>query len=322
MIKAPLALTASLVLALSLGSPAAADPPFADRAEEALAKVDSELERSESRTLESAAVLDADQTVEEDVATFRSEGRALAVVRSVGAVAPVEGDTAVSGTGRKRVERARVGVRKVLIYNTGEDGVSGLTIAAWSERTGVNYQIASRRALSRKELVELVKALPADSAEPSREARRAIESAPPAERRSESARRSVGSLFVDGAGEPTDDLGDEADLCNGCAYSYSNYVWMWQKILEADAYLQGSIDCSFGALTASGTANWKSAHGLTAEGTFGVNARKRADDYIMLGDGTSVFYLGEWKNLYLNRLSANAYYSGSKRINYTNASLC
>ncbi|WP_106402113.1 peptidoglycan-binding domain-containing protein [Actinocorallia populi] len=322
--KASFALAASLTLALSLGSPAgAAASPFADNAEAALEKIDPGLEPSEEKALQSKSVLDEDQAVKEDHATFRSQGRALVVMRSVGAVPPVSGEIAVGrSVQKKKVQRARAGVRNVVIYNTAEDGVSGLTVAAWSERDGVNYRIASRDALSRGDLIKLVKALPADTTKPSRKARRAIESAPPAERRPEPVQRSTSSLFVDGAGDPGDDLGDEANLCNGCAYSYSNYVWMWQRILQADAFLVGSMDCSFGPLTTSGTKNWQSDKGLTSDGIVGANTRKRADDYILDGGGTSVFYLGEWQNAYFHRLTNNAYHVSSKRMNYTNATMC
>ncbi|MEO3784631.1 peptidoglycan-binding domain-containing protein [Actinocorallia sp. B10E7] len=324
MFKASFASAVSLVLALGLSAPAeAAGSPFADNAGKAVAKVDSGLKPSESDTLESRSVLDPKQKIKEDSATFRADGKVVVVLRAVGAVAPVSGDTVVGrAVQRKKVKRARAGTRKVLIYTTGEKGNPGLTIAAWSERTGVNYQIVSRGPVSRGELLKLVEALPADGVQASRKARRAIRSAPPARRRSEPTQRSTNSLFVDGAGAPDDDLGDEANLCNGCSYSYSNYVWMWQRILMADAYLQGSLDCSFGSLTASSTRNWQSGHGLSADGIVGWNTRTKADNYITDMGGTTVRYTGLLQNVRFDRLTSNAYYYNSTRINYTNASLC
>ncbi len=324
MFKASFASAVSLVLALGLSAPVeAAGSPFADNAGKAVAKVDPGLKPSESDTLESQSVLDPKQKLKEDSATFRADGKVVVVLRAVGAVAPVSGDTVVGRVvQRKKVERARAGIRNVLIYTTGEGSNPGLTIAAWSERTGVNYRIVSRGRVSRGELLKLVKALPADGVQASRKARRTIRSAPPARRQPEPTRRSTGSLFVDGANAPHDDLGDEATLCNGCSYSYSNYVWMWQRILMADAHLQGSLDCSFGSLTTSSTRNWQSWQGLSADGVVGWNTRTKADDYIVDMGGSTVRYTGLWQNVRFDRLASNAYHYNSVRINYTNASLC
>jgi peptidoglycan hydrolase-like protein with peptidoglycan-binding domain len=323
--KASFALSLSLALVLGFGAPAgAAESPFEDGAEKAVKKVAPGLKRVERDTRQSRSVLDADQKIKEDTVTFRGNGRVVAVMRAVGAVAPVNGET-VAGRAKQRktvkAKRARVGTRKVLIYKTGEGG-PGLTIAAWTERTGVNYQIVSRDGLSRSELVKLVKALPADDTRASRKARRAIEKAPPAAPQPEVTQRSTSSLFVDGAGDPKDDFGDEANLCNGCSYSHSNYVWLWQRILMADAYLQGSLDCSFGSLTAAGTKNWQGAHGLTKDGVVGKQTRTVADNFLVDLGGSSVRYLGLAQNILFDRLTSNAYYYGSKRINYTNATLC
>jgi peptidoglycan hydrolase-like protein with peptidoglycan-binding domain len=302
--KASFALSLSLALVLGFGAPAgAAESPFEDGAEKAVKKVAPGLKRVERDTRQSRSVLDADQKIKEDTVTFRGNGRVVAVMRAVGAVAPVNGET-VAGRAKQRktvkAKRARVGTRKVLIYKTGEGG-PGLTIAAWTERTGVNYQIVSRA---------------------SRKAPRAIEKAPPAAPQPEVTQRSTSSLFVDGAGDPKDDFGDEANLCNGCSYSHSNYVWLWQRILMADAYLQGSLDCSFGSLTAAGTKNWQGAHGLTKDGVVGKQTRTVADNFLVDLGGSSVRYLGLAQNILFDRLTSNAYYYGSKRINYTNATLC
>lgn len=322
--KASFAISVSLVMALGVGAPAeAAEPTFAEKAEKAAKAVDPSLRQSEKDSRRSRSVLDPDQELKEESVTFRANGKVVAVTRAVGAVAPVNGETVVGRSKqRKAVKRARVGTRKVLIYTTGESG-PGLTVATWSERTGVNYQIASRGPLSRSELIALVKALPVDDTRPSRKARRAIKAAPRAVPRSEPARRSTSNLFVDGAGTPTDDFGNEANLCSGCSYSTGNYVWLWQRILMADAYLQGSLDCSFGSLTAAGTKNWQKSLGLTADGIVGAGTRNAADDFLIDIGGTTVRYVGVAQNILFDRLTSGyAYYYGSKKVTYNTTTLC
>jgi len=322
--KALLALATSSVLALGLAAPAqAAPPPFEKNAEKAVSEVDPTLRLSESAELESESSLDPAQTVKIDDVTFRGSGKVVSVLRSVGAVRKVTSDTTVGRVlQKKKVKRAKAGARDVLISSTADRYGPGLTIATWTERTGVNYQVISRDGLDRAGLLKVVKALPADDTKASRKARRAVESAPPARKRVES--RSASSLYVDGAGTITDDWGDEGTLCNGCSYSNSNYTFMWQKVLWADNRLAaGAVDCSFGSQTASATVNWQNWMGVSADGIVGATTRGRADNYLSQLETESVRYAGYSQIIYFTRNSSNNRYMFNGRyFGYTYTTLC
>ena len=323
MFKASFAMTVSLVVALALTSaPADADPPFEEGAQAAVAAADPGLRPSENGTLQGQSLLDPAQSVKIDQATFRAPGKVVAVVRTVGAVPVVDGDTAVGRVLRtEKVERARVGGRKVIISTTADRYGPGLTVATWTERTGVNYRVSSREALTRAQLIKIIKELPADGTQVSRKAKSTIKSRRvprPVEPRSAS------SLYVDGAGDVSDDWGDEGTLCNGCSYSNSNYTFMWQKVLWADSRLAaGSIDCAFGSQTASATANWQSWMGISADGIVGSTTRGRADNYLLVSDTTTVFYQGDSVFMSFVRNSTNnRYMMNGRYFGYTYTTLC
>lgn len=131
--------------------------------------------------------------------------------------------------------------------------------------------------------------------------------------------------YVAGAGDPSDDLNDEATLCNGCAYSRSNYAGVWQMILSVDygrttdgrdvGGLPGDhIDCSFGPETAAYTANWQRYHGVPATGRLDGPTRAAAASRLSAaeGDGQGGDYL--WfpadsdNTLQIHRWGASANY--------------
>ncbi|GAB2865445.1 hypothetical protein GCM10022221_77090 [Actinocorallia aurea] len=247
--------------------------------------------------------------------------KTVAVSRAVGAVYEVSPET-VSGrvVQTTTVKRAKAGNRKVRFVHTGVPGASGLLGATWTERSGVNYSVVAREPVTRGELLKVVKALPADTARVPAKVRRLVEKAVPPKRAAE---RSVSSQFVDGANATNDDWGDEATLCNGCAYSNSNYTWLWQKVLAADG-ISITIDCSFGPATATATRSWQSKWGLGVDGIVGQQTRSYADDNVWANLGSEVFYAGTSSFVYFQRLGSNAYYnsSGTKKIAYTYTSLC
>ncbi|MCD0452051.1 peptidoglycan-binding protein [Actinocorallia sp. API 0066] len=324
--KAALPLTAVLLLSLLAPAPAHAAPSFAEGAEDAVAEAFPQTALSTELETTVPSEIDPTQKVEHDYVALRGGGKVVAVLREVGAVRPVERElTPGRVVGEGKAKRAKAGERKVRFFSTADSYGPGLLIAAWSERSGVNYRVAVREPATRADLLKIVKALPADTSKPSRKALAAIRKAGPAKR--PAAERSTSSLFVDGAGLPQDDWGDEATLCNGCSYSYSNYTWLWQKVLNADGKLAaGGVDCSFGPTTANATKSWQSMEGLASDGIVGQATRGAADNYLVHGGGIVVYYTGINSEVSLRRLStdANAYYNwnSTKKIAYTYVSLC
>ncbi|GAA3217044.1 hypothetical protein [Actinocorallia longicatena] len=321
-----LTVTTALVLAVSLGSASHADPPpLSAGVQSALKTVDPELRhaRDEKRTL--ASDLDPSQKVVEDVVPFQGDGGVVFVRREVGAVRPVEGEVAAGGrvVATPKVKRAKAGTRKIRIIDTSRGRGPGLLIAAWTERTGVNYRIVTRGTLDRAELIKLVKALPADSAQPTRKALRGIRTAKPT--RVAEPLRSTGNLVVDGSGDAWDDFGNEATLCTSCSYLRSDYAGMWQWILWAENKLEKSaIDCYFGAATATATKAWQTKFKPEAgavDGVVGASTRNVADGFID-GSGTLVEYYSESvdRRVLFNRTSG-IYHMGTSgigvQVNYT-----
>ncbi|ROO89180.1 putative peptidoglycan binding protein [Actinocorallia herbida] len=309
-----------LVLALVSPAQAAAPPELVQGAEEAVTEALPGVELTGQNTHTVPGDIAGGGAVKVETAEFHG-AKTVAVTRAVGAVYEVSPDT-VSGrvVQTTTVKRAKAGNRKLRFVHTGVPGVSGLLGATWTERSGVNYSVVAREPVSRGELLKIVKALPADTARVPAKVRRLVEKAEPPKR---SAERSTSSLFVDGANASGDDWGDEATLCNGCAYSTSNYTWLWQKVVAADGISIG-IDCSFGPATATATRAWQSKWGLGVDGIVGAQTRNAADDGLWLNTQVDVVYVGSSSFVYFQRLTSNAYYNynGTKKIAYTYSTLC
>jgi len=314
----PVVLAVSAAMVVGFAAPAHADPPsFADGAEAAVTKTDSALDSSENISVSARSDIDPAQKIKIDQAVFRGDSTVVSVLRGVGALREVDGTTPTGRiVNRSTIKRKKAGDREVLITDTSDGYGPGLLIASWTERDGVNYSVASRGALDVSELLQVVRDLPADSTTASRSARRAIKKAKPVRVLPEAVERSASSRYVDGAGYAYDDLNDEADLCNGCSYSSSNYVGLWQWMLWADDRLADwQTDCVFGSTTANATASWKTWQGLPNDGYFGSEARKRAGSMID-GAGTYVSFLGVNRTLSIYRGASNHYFFKGAEVGY------
>ncbi|MDX6739677.1 peptidoglycan-binding domain-containing protein [Actinocorallia sp. A-T 12471] len=314
--KAAAVLAASF-LTLSLASPAQAAPPgIPDGVEGAVTGVIPGVQLTGETALQPPSDVAPDQNVRVDSAEFHG-AQSVAVIRVVGAIREVTPRTVPGRLVKSaKVKRAKAGTRDVRIVAKGR-----LTGAVWTERTGVNYTVVLHNPVSHDDLLKIVKALPADSSKVSNKVKRLIDKAPPPRR--ETAERSTSNKFVDGVGNSTDDWGDEATLCNGCAYSTSNYVWLWQKVVHSDGISIG-VDCIFGSGTANATKSWQRKWNLGVDGIVGPATRGWADDGTWNVYNNAVYYQG-WNYLvWFQRLSQNAYYNdpGTKRMSYTSSNMC
>ncbi|MDX3098989.1 peptidoglycan-binding protein [Streptomyces sp. ME19-03-3] len=85
-----------------------------------------------------------------------------------------------------------------------------------------------------------------------------------------------GLEYVYGDGAWSDDWGNEGVVDTNTNRT-SNATCLWQMVLWADGYLSSSgDDGDFGSQTKTATANWQSAHGLTADGSAGKASWSRA----------------------------------------------
>jgi len=305
-----------------------------------------------ARTLTSESEIAGGPRLVTDEAFFQSGANVIVARRSVGAVreatttARVQARRVLAG---ESIKRAGAGTRSALLTSTVASGGDGLTVLSWTERSGVNYTLAGRGTVTAATLNKIAKALPKDGSAVSAKTRNLIAHAKPLTATSTDQTQkfpapantadraaalldggkglptsggitalSTGNLTVDGSGTTTDDLNNEATLCNGCSYSLGNYTGMWQTILYADGKLSYSnIDCTFGAQTASATKAWQSHEGLGADGIVGPNTRSRASG-LLLG-GSVVTYVGLYHSPYFYRHTSNGYYYDSNdsiRISY------
>jgi hypothetical protein len=326
-------LVTPLALVLSLAAPAhaAAGPAFARSAKKAVSAVAPSYSLKTSRVQSSVAELDPAQKATVDTAVFASGNKIVGVQRVVGASrqvsrATVPGNARVLST--TSVRRAGAGARSVIVTSTADKWGPGLTIASWTERSGVNYEVVSRGAVGAGDLLKIVRALPKDSSAVSKKTLSRIAKAKPpvasnvdeivkGPQTSGPAQRSTTNYTVDGSGAVTDDWVNEANLCSGCSYSSGNYTGMWQLVLYADKKLAwSSIDCSFGSGTASATRSWQSAEGLSSDGIVGANTRGRADNY--LSGNSTVTYWGTYDTISFTRsTSSYYYYYGGTRLSYS-----
>jgi hypothetical protein len=138
---------------------------------------------------------------------------------------------------------------------------------------------------------------------------------------------SLANRIVQGAGVPSDDLGDEGNLCNGCSFGNGNYAGFWQAILWSEGLLAANqVDCEFGSITASATRNLQSRYGLGVDGEVGPQTRTRIDDFLIASSDPAynVYYIGtNGRRVYLFRDTASPYnywiyWNGQWRIIYYN----
>lgn len=138
---------------------------------------------------------------------------------------------------------------------------------------------------------------------------------------------SLTNRIVQGAGVPSDDLGDEGNLCNGCSFWEGNYAGFWQAILWSEGLLAANqVDCEFGSITASATRNLQSRYGLGVDGEVGPQTRTRIDDFLITSSDPdyNVYYIGtNGRRVYLFRDIASPYnywiyWNGQWRIIYYN----
>ncbi|MEU4250227.1 hypothetical protein AB0F15_22730 [Amycolatopsis sp. NPDC026612] len=224
-------------------------------------------------------------TVDLTAAMFKTGPRGSALVtRQVGGV------TAVNTTGRDAQVSRTAG---------GE-----MTSLRWTERAGVNYQVTVRGEVQPETLRTLARALPADHSTPS-----AGEAVAPA---TDMIPAGTGDGFVAGAGAWTDDLDDEADLSRTSSYRHSNYVGVWQMILQVDApHLPPTeVDCDFGPTTEQYTKYWQNWQNIGPSGALDASTRKRAQRFLALeytvSDGSDYgYYLGLESNIFIHRHGPN-----------------
>jgi peptidoglycan hydrolase-like protein with peptidoglycan-binding domain len=316
-----------LLLGLGLAAPAMAQAPadFTRSATQAITKTFPGLKVREHSARSARSLLDAEQRVRVESAAFTGRGQLVGVVRTVGADRMVAAKEQVNGKtlGTVQVRRPGAGVRTAVVSSTADQWGPGLTVLAWSERSGVNYQLVARGA-SQQELVRVAKALPRDATRATAKARTTIARStapvpsqvdarlkqPQRPDRGQVTIMSASNGYVEGADTVNDDLGNESTLCSGCSYWNSNYTGMWQNILWADGKLaQSGIDCQFGSGTASATAAWQRAEGLSADGIVGSNSRGRADNYFSLSSGI-VTYWGSSRFVDWERASGRYYFNG------------
>jgi peptidoglycan hydrolase-like protein with peptidoglycan-binding domain len=322
-----------LALVVSMAGPAraAVGPTFAESATKAVNEVSPSYSLKMSRTSGAASELDPAQEATIDTAVFAAGTKMLGVQRIIGASRPVAMAT-VPGNARvlsnALVSRAGAGTRAIIVTSTADEWGPGLTIASWTERSGVNYQVVSRDAVGAADLVKVAQALPQDPSTVSGTtlSRIAKAGAPPVADVDGVAKDSPALKMtplsttndtVDGSGTVTDDWANEATLCSGCAYSNGNYTGLWQLVLYADKKLSWSgIDCSFGSGTASATRSWQSSEGLGSDGIVGAGTRGRADNY--LSGNSNVTYWGTYDFVDFTRsTSSYYYYYGGMRVSYS-----
>ncbi|MBA9004633.1 peptidoglycan-binding domain-containing protein [Thermomonospora cellulosilytica] len=297
---------------------------FAAAAQETVAEVLPGHPLRERATRSLASPLAEGEKVRLDTATFAGGGRVLLVARGVGAVREVArrhlppGSQVVAET---TVRRPGAGSRRALITSTADRWGPGLTVLSWSERRGVNYQIAVRGTVTRDDLLRLARALPKDGADVPEKVRSLVaRAAPPGDsgvdavdKNAEFGTFGLTNKVLDGAGAAHDDFGNEATLCNGCTYWSGNWAGLFQHLLYADGRLAySSIDCMFGAQTASATVAWQRAEGLTADGVAGPDTLGRMDNYLTyLWTDQTVDYVGRVQIITMVRVQ-DIYYYGPK----------
>jgi peptidoglycan hydrolase-like protein with peptidoglycan-binding domain len=327
-----LGLLIPLSLVCSFGSPAhaAAGTTFAESVKKAVVSVAPSYAYKSSGVETPVSELDPAQKSTVDTAVFAAGNKILGVQRVVGASRPVASAT-VPGNARvlssTSVRRSGAGTRTVIVTSTADEWGRGLTVASWTERSGINYQLVSRDAVGAADLLKIAQTLPQDSSTVSATtASRIAKAGPPAtadvdgivkgSQTPGAAQRSTSNSNVDGSGTVTDDWANEATLCAGCSYSSGNYTGMWQLVLYADKKLSwAGIDCAFGSGTASATRSWQSAEGLGSDGVVGTNTRGRADNY--LSGNSSVTYWGTYDTVTFTRsTSSYYYYYGGTRLSY------
>jgi len=122
--------------------------------------------------------------------------------------------------------------------------------------------------------------------------------------------------FVAGAGDPTNDWGDEGTMSTS-SHTYSGATFLWQKVLYADGAKYGThtfspadVDGNFGANTKTATEYWQSHHGLTADGNVGPATLAKADNYLSIeisygSYGDTVAYTGSAHTIHYDRLAGN-----------------
>jgi hypothetical protein len=328
-----LGLLTPLTLVFSLAPPAhaAVGSTFAQSVNEAVVSVAPSYSYKSSHVETSVSELDPAQQSTVDTAVFAAGDKILGVQRVVGASRQVSPATVAGNArvlSRASVRRSGAGARPVIVTSTADEWGPGLTVASWTERSGVNYQVVSRDAVGAADLLKIAQALPTDSSTVSgATASRIAKAKPPAAADVDGivkgsqtpgpAQRSTSNYTVDGSGTVTDDWANEATLCAGCTYSNGNYTGMWQLVLYADKKLSwSSIDCSFGSGTASATRSWQTSEGLGSDGVVGTNTRGRADNY--LSGNSSVTYWGTYDAISFTRsTSSYYYYYGGTRLSYS-----
>jgi peptidoglycan hydrolase-like protein with peptidoglycan-binding domain len=348
------AIVGLVTLVLGLAVPAeAATTTFAAAVKKAVGASAHGFSPRVSRTARSDSEIAGGPRMVTDEVLFQSGTKVILVRRSVGALREA---TATARVQAKRVlagesiTRAGAGTRPAVVTSTAASGSTGLTVLSWTERSGVNYTLAARGGVSAATLTRIARALPKDGATVSAATRGLIARAEPltATANVDKTQKypsppntadkaaalldggtglpgsdgivalSTGNLNVDGAGVSTDDLNNEATLCNGCSYSLGNYAGMWQTILWADGKLSSAnIDCQFGSQTASATRSWQSHEGLGSDGIVGPNTRSKASSYLIGGTYISYVGLDHYPTFY--RHTSNNYYYDSDdsiRISY------
>jgi peptidoglycan hydrolase-like protein with peptidoglycan-binding domain len=313
--------TALLPLGLAVRPAHAQAPDFATMAVRAVAEAmpGHALREKSTRSIDSP--LRKSQRVKLNTATFTGRGRAFVVARGVGAIREVTRAQTAPGArvvAETTLRRPGAGTRRALVTSTADEWGPGLTVLSWSERRGVNYQIAVRGPVAQRDLVRLAQALPKDGAKVSETVRSLVAKAKPPVDPGVDGPGGVGAQgtdnkIVDGAGVATNDLSDEATLCNGCGYWSGNYAGMFQYLLYADGKLAySSIDCQFGGQTASATVSWQAANGLAADGIAGSDTRGKMDNFLVEYADGYVDYLGTTRTLTFRRISYLYYYSGAQ----------
>ncbi|ACY97348.1 Peptidoglycan-binding domain 1 protein [Thermomonospora curvata DSM 43183] len=312
-----------------LQAPRVQAPDFTTAAKRAVAKALPGHALSERFTYNVTSSLRRSLKVRVELAAFRGKGRVILLARSVGAAREVTRAQQQPGSrilAEPTVRRPGAGARKALLTTTADAAGPGLTILSWSERRGVNYQISVSGRVSRADLVRLAQALPRDDTKVSKKVRSLVAKAkPPVDNGADATgpgkggvgAQGTGNKWVDGVGIATNDLGDEATLCNGCTYWSGNYAGMIQYFLYADNRMsRSSIDCMFGSQTASAVASWQAARGLAADGIVGPNTRDRMDNkFSMIADHV-VNYVGTKYILTFERSGGGFYYYGDTGISY------
>jgi hypothetical protein len=242
------------------------------------------------------------------------------VLRQVGAVPAMDAATA-TGTGtvtaQLRLDRPGVGTRPAYVTVSAPAGHGGLVTVQWTERTGVDYRVTGRGDVTIADLESIARRVPADASKPTSAALAAVPAATAAATAAHpgaaAAPQSTSDGYVAGAGTPTDDLGDEATLCDGCSSWNSNYTALWQMVLGVDRTILPDIDCQFGPQTAQYTAAWQDDEGMSPAqqtGRLDAPTRDRVDNKVEIettvSDGSDyAMYLGYWQVINIHRRGPN-----------------